>query len=370
MLERSALDFFERWSRFVCKYPKFRTWGEPLPSHERAELRLKLSELQGSPEVSKEDLDEAEQIAKEMANEVAKEDYGQLRESQPRYRDKDEAYPLLQNNDLWDLMRIPFSASVAATAASERVATVAVPDSGAALAGGTPRPPGPLAEPQKAATDIVGNMPRAVQSAIAASLRKPVDQLTADDLLAVRSIGLNGADVSDVSPLALLPNLQTVSLSNTQISDISPIGNLWNLRALYLTGTRVGDISPLANLLKLQALELARTQVNDVSPLANLKELRALELSGTQVSDVLPLADLQNLVRLDLAGTRVADISPLANLENLISLDLRNTEVADVLPLKNLPNLYEVKLRCTRVSPEGIVRLRGLRPALNIDGER
>ncbi len=387
MLEQPALDFFRRWSRFVCKYPKFRTRGEPLASQEREALRLELSKLSGSTEVSKENLDEAEEIAKEMANDAAKEDYDQLRESQPRYRDKEEAYPLLQNNDLWDLMRIPFSASVAATAASERSATDAIQDSGAALAGASPRPAGPA---QKVAVpEFVRKKPRAVQSAVAASLDQRVDQVTANDLLFVRIIDLYDAEVSDISalakllnlrkldldgtqvidlsPLANLLKLESLDLRNTKVSDVSALANLQNLHTLYLGRTHVTDLSPLAGLQNLRRLDLRNTHVRDVSPLVNLQRLQKLYLTATEVSDVSPLANLQTIQVLHLGGTHVSDVSPLANVQDLRELDLQNeTEVNDILPLANLQNLRLLCLWQTPVSDEQISRFKKLQPGVVI----
>ncbi len=102
-----------------------------------------------------------------------------------------------------------------------------------------------------------------------------------------------------------------------QVSDLSPLATLTNLQSLYLFGTRISDLSPLATLAKLQSLDLSGTQISDLSPLATLTNLHSLVLRGTQVSDLSPLATLTNLHSLDLRGTQVSDLSLLATLTNL-----------------------------------------------------
>ena len=68
-----------------------------------------------------------------------------------------------------------------------------------------------------------------------------------------------------------------------------------SVSALNLDGAAVTELSPLAGLKNLQYLYLRGTAVSDVSPLAGLKNLRNLDLDGTAVSDVSPLAGLKNL---------------------------------------------------------------------------
>jgi internalin A len=112
-------------------------------------------------------------------------------------------------------------------------------------------------------------------------------------------------------------DLQWLNLSGTQVSDLSPLAGLENLQSLVLSGTQVSDLSPLAGLENLQGLYLSGTQVSDLSPLAGLENLQELNLSGTQVSDLSPLAGLENLQWLYLSGTQVSDLSPLAGLPRL-----------------------------------------------------
>jgi hypothetical protein len=98
-----------------------------------------------------------------------------------------------------------------------------------------------------------------------------------------------------------------VYLHNKQMSDLSPLAKLKNLENLHLDDTQVSDLSPLAELKKLEKLDLRRTRVSDLSPLAKLKNLRMLVLENTRVSDLSPLEGLKNLKLLGIKNTQVSD---------------------------------------------------------------
>jgi len=111
--------------------------------------------------------------------------------------------------------------------------------------------------------------------------------------------GQNG--ISDLEPLVEvlleLPNLTRLSLSWNQISDISPLAELVNLEELWLHENDVEDISALAYLVNLTELRIPwNPRISDLSPLAGLTNLRLLQLGGEQTKDTSPLAHLTYLV--------------------------------------------------------------------------
>jgi hypothetical protein len=114
------------------------------------------------------------------------------------------------------------------------------------------------------------------------------------------------------------------------------------VRAVHLRNRQVSDLSPLAELKNLEHLGLGNTQVRDLSPLAELKNLGGLVLDDTQVSDISPLARLKNLRRLHLDNTQVSDLSSLAALKNLEQLHLNNTPVSD----EQVQNLRQALPNC------------------------
>ncbi len=62
----------------------------------------------------------------------------------------------------------------------------------------------------------------------------------------------------------------------TQISNLSPLASLTELEELDCSWTNVSDLSPLASLTALQYLDFRKTDVSDLSPLASLTALKKL----------------------------------------------------------------------------------------------
>ena len=89
---------------------------------------------------------------------------------------------------------------------------------------------------------------------------------------------------------------------------------------VHVTSTQVTDLTPLENLTELESLLLSDTQVTDLTPLATLTNLNWVYINKTPVTDLTPLTSLTNLAWLGLHDTQVTDLTPLENLTNLKSL--------------------------------------------------
>ena len=69
-------------------------------------------------------------------------------------------------------------------------------------------------------------------------LRKGLGRDFFDD---VTGVSLDATEVSDLSPLAKLTNLETLTLGGTPLSDVSPLAKLTKLELLYLNNTQVSE---------------------------------------------------------------------------------------------------------------------------------
>ena len=152
-------------------------------------------------------------------------------------------------------------------------------------------------------------------------------------------------------------NVTHISLNEAQVSDLSPLAGLSNLEWLYLGETEVSDLSPLAGLKKLNAIDLESTEVTDLSPLAGLSNLKWLALNNTPVSDLSPLAGLKDLESLVVYETKVSDLTPLAGMKNLEEIWLNDTQVSDLSLLAGLENLRRLSIEGTNVTEEQIEQL-------------
>jgi len=91
---------------------------------------------------------------------------------------------------------------------------------------------------------------------------------------------------------------------------------------LVLENKNISDISSLASLTNLESLDLDQNNIADVSPLAGLTTLTGLELGGNNITNLTALSSLTNLNYLDLDG------NPLSSEQkNLITEALPNTDL-------------------------------------------
>ncbi|MFD1414348.1 leucine-rich repeat domain-containing protein [Oceanobacillus jeddahense] len=76
----------------------------------------------------------------------------------------------------------------------------------------------------------------------------------------------------------------------------------------------ISDVTPLSNLENLQWLHLDENAISDITPLSNLKNLEILFLNNNAISDLDSLTDLENLWQLGLDDNLIEDITPLKEL--------------------------------------------------------
>ena len=172
----------------------------------------------------------------------------------------------------------------------------------------------------------------------------PISDLTpVSGLTNLTDLVLNKTLVSDLSPVSGLTNLTRLSPGGSYISDLSPIAGLINLEDLYFPAGpddhNISDISPLAGLINLKFIASWGHTISDLSPLAGLTKLEKIDFCGGNISDLTPLAGLTNLKELYLVSEKVSDISPIAGLAGLTRLNLESNNVSDISPLRGLTNL-------------------------------
>lgn len=105
----------------------------------------------------------------------------------------------------------------------------------------------------------------------------------------------HNTDMTDLSFIAYMPDLEMAILSGSPITDLTPLSNCKKLTFLEIAWCGwVQDISPLASCSSLKYLNLGHTRVSDLSPLNNLSlELLSYVNSGNRVG--MTAADWQQI---------------------------------------------------------------------------
>ena len=340
--EDEALEWFERWSKVVQEFPEFR------PIRETVGEALKSTSERNRPE----------SVAERSYSELKK-----LRLIGDDFKPVDKLL-LLEDELLWQLLRIPFSAEVAQSVPKFK------------------EPPSVLASLEASMIHAGENLEDAgntlssvIRDRIAKHLKKPVTQLTSTDLKEVKQLALNGADISDaeIVHLARLTSLQSLDLSGSKMTDsgLAHLTKLTTLQTLNLNRTQVGDagLVHLTELTSLQKLDLNGTQVGDagLAHLTKLTTLQKLDLNGTQVGDagLAHLTRLTALQTLDLSETQVGDagLAHLAKLTALQILNLKKTQVGDagLAHLTKLTSLRQLDLSEIKIRDEALRHLTKLK---------
>jgi len=98
----------------------------------------------------------------------------------------------------------------------------------------------------------------------------------------------NAPELSDISSLKKLTNLELLIFNKTLIYDISTISDLKNLKKLYIINSPVFDISAISSLYNLKIVHLERVPVSDIYPLSYLLDhnLEHIRLQQLLISDV------------------------------------------------------------------------------------
>ena len=143
----------------------------------------------------------------------------------------------------------------------------------------------------------------------------------------VTELYLNDNEISDITPLTLLTNLEILGLNDNEISNITSIASLANLTELQLGDNEISDITPLASLTNLTSLWLVNNKISDVTPLASLANLTYLDMRHNRINDITPLVSLTNLFMLELGYNEISDITSLASLTNLTRLFLYENSI-------------------------------------------
>ncbi len=155
----------------------------------------------------------------------------------------------------------------------------------------------------------------------------------------------------DFEPLEALPNWVQLHIESIQLQDLRTLTFLKNLEELKLIYRRANRNDGTRALTGKELQTDSNNLVQDLSPLVALNRLTTLHIEGATIEDVTPLASLVNLQHLTLDAFAIADISSLASLVNLQTLALDNANrVEDISALAPLVNLQHLTLERSQVT--------------------
>lgn len=139
-------------------------------------------------------------------------------------------------------------------------------------------------------------------------------------------------------------HLLDLSLYRCTAEDFSPIEKCVNLKRLSLSDTNVTDISFLKNLTELEYLDIDNTNPEEYNKIGCCTKLKFLYISDTNITDLSFLKNLKSLERLDMVGIDNAeDYSVLLEIPSLKHIDM---SPKDSIPHEIIEMLREKGIEC------------------------
>ncbi len=151
----------------------------------------------------------------------------------------------------------------------------------------------------------------------------------------MKNLRIEHYPLTDLSFAAGMPGLVTLALEGAQITDLTPLTRLTSLEQLSIrkNGRAISDFTPLAGLSKMSLLSLPGSSITDLTFVSGMADLDTLGVSDNSITDLTPLTGLTSLRQLVIENNQIENLAPLAGLLNLSLLRLRNNLITDISPL-------------------------------------
>lgn len=164
--------------------------------------------------------------------------------------------------------------------------------------------------------------------------------------------------------LKWLVNLKTLTIDKALFSDLTPLANLVNLRTLNITETSIenSDLGFLTRMKHLQSLTLSGCAISTIAALDTLQELTYLDLSDNTIRNITSLSDMTMLEHLNLSNNALISLQALENLSKLQSLDVSYNFLSSTSYVASLTALQALDVSSNNLMVlEGIGNLTNLR---------
>lgn len=180
--------------------------------------------------------------------------------------------------------------------------------------------------------------------------RYNAEPLTKDDVKNISQVKGKGKGIKSLAGIENCVAVQEVDLENNEVTDLTPLAGLKQIQLLVLTRNKIESIAPLAELERIQYLELSGNAVSDLAPLAKMTNMRSLYLSNNKITKIDTIKGLTKVYSLYLDGNKIEDFSPISQLPWLDRLDVRGCGIEKLDFLKALDDLKYLMLAENKIS--------------------
>ncbi len=192
---------------------------------------------------------------------------------------------------------------------------------------------------------------RGLEKAVRIALGKKSGEITVQDLASITEIhSTNCNTIASLEGIEKMVNLEVAAFPCNKIIDITPLNSLSKVRVLDLNSNKqLSDISKLSNLRNLEELFLSENSISDVAPLGNLKKLRKLWIDRNDVVDISMLEGLESLEVLIAYWNEIEKLPDFRKFKKLTKVDLHNNKISDSSELETLKKIVYVNLQANSI---------------------
>lgn len=140
--------------------------------------------------------------------------------------------------------------------------------------------------------------------------------------------------VIDFSPIQNWENLTTIEAEENGLKTLSTLTNS-NIQQLFVKGNQITDISGLRDLNDLEVLDASQNQISDLSALEGHKELYNLKLNQNHIANIDAISGCEKLMVLDLSDNEIQSLAALSSCGKLEYVYVNRNQ------LKNLSGLEQ-----------------------------
>ena len=174
------------------------------------------------------------------------------------------------------------------------------------------------------------------------------------------SFGSVRGNITDLSDLAQMVNLEELALSNQKIEDISGLKEL-PLKKLYLSKNMITDFSVLLNLIDLDTLCIMENPAENLSVIGECTGILRLNIQGMNLTDIDFLKNL-SLDYLDMSNVEVENniFEPLTEMKKLDTLCMCDVNEAAAETLSQMSTLKALFMWGDSTILENLKPLKGM----------
>ncbi|MCK4742436.1 MAG: hypothetical protein KAT25_01310 [Sulfuriflexus sp.] len=137
---------------------------------------------------------------------------------------------------------------------------------------------------------------------------------------------------------------------NANISDLSSIADLVNLEKLYLQGNALSSLTSLPTLPKLKNISVANAKLTSLEGIENAPMLEELQANKNQIKNLRGVETLTNLKVVGMMMNQITRLDEFTQLSQLEEIVLNYNGIQNINPLANKPKLTHLQIYSNNVS--------------------